>query len=395
MVEGVFARVFRSGLRPDRARPPAGPRDGRQPLGRRARPHRSCPTPSPSRLSQDDHDRFAEIGDSLARELCDAAREHAHDEGYVVPRARSRSSSSPTRRPHTGTFTHRRPHAGGPGRGRGRLAAAAQRRAASSSASTAVSVGRLPECDIMLTDTNVSRRHAEIRPDARRLRPRRPRLDQRHAGSTACGSPSASCATATSSPSATPASPSRPPDPASGLPRVGRPRAPVICSSPCPSNSSSSSSCACWRCSTSSSSGCCGPSGPSCDPPKLGRGRRRVPAGRRRPGAAGRKARQAQADRGRRRPQLVVVEPADQRGPGLPARRRGDRRPGRRLPDHARRHLRLADPRPGVPARRPVPRRGPRLDQRHLPQPAARWRGRWSCTPGDRLQIGNTVMELA
>ena len=82
MVEGVFARVFRSGLRPIEL--------GRR-LVREMDDHRSIdvrgrtivPNAFTISLSQDDLDRFAEIGDSLARELCDAAREHAHDEGYA------------------------------------------------------------------------------------------------------------------------------------------------------------------------------------------------------------------------------------------------------------------------------------------------------------------------
>ena len=64
------------------------------------------------------------------------------------------------------------------------------------------------------------------------------------------------------------------------------------------------------------------------------------------------------------------MAPARAEGPLLPARRRDHGRPGRRLPGHHRRHLRLPAPRPRLPARRSVLRRGPRLHQRHLPQPA-------------------------
>ena len=41
------------------------------------------PNPSPSRSSHEDNERFAEIQRHLTRELCDAAREHARDEGYT------------------------------------------------------------------------------------------------------------------------------------------------------------------------------------------------------------------------------------------------------------------------------------------------------------------------
>ena len=42
-------------------------------------------------------------------------------------------------------------------------------------------IGRSRECDIVLADSNVSRRHAELRPLGRRLDDHRPRLDQRRA----------------------------------------------------------------------------------------------------------------------------------------------------------------------------------------------------------------------
>ena len=65
------------------------------------------------------------------------------------------------------------------------------------------------------------------------------------------------------------------------------------------------------------------------------------------------------------------VEPADRRGRGVPARRRGDGRAGRRLRGvDPRRHLRLPAARPGVPPRRGSLCRGPRVHQRDLPQQA-------------------------
>ena len=66
-------------------------------------------------------------------------------------------------------------------------------------------------------------------------------------------------------------------------------------------------------------------------------------------------------------------------GGALPAGRRAHRRPGRRLPGHARRHLRVTAPRPRLHTGRAGLRRGPRLHQRHLPEPAEGRRARWPC----------------
>ena len=81
-VEGVFSRVFKSGVRPIEI--------GRK-LTREMDDHRTVDvrgrTVSPNSftiaISPDDHDAFVDIADSLARELCDAAREHARDEAYT------------------------------------------------------------------------------------------------------------------------------------------------------------------------------------------------------------------------------------------------------------------------------------------------------------------------
>src|SRR5215204_511311 len=82
MVEGTFARVFRSGLRPvELGRRLVREMDDNRSVDVRGRT--IVPNAFAISLNQDDYDRFAEIGDSLTRELCDAAREHAHDEAYA------------------------------------------------------------------------------------------------------------------------------------------------------------------------------------------------------------------------------------------------------------------------------------------------------------------------
>src|SRR5438874_8144869 len=80
LVEGVFAKAFRSGLQPGEL--------GRR-LAREMDLHRVvgvrgviAPNHFEYRLSKSDSERFASFEETLTRELADAAREHARDEGY-------------------------------------------------------------------------------------------------------------------------------------------------------------------------------------------------------------------------------------------------------------------------------------------------------------------------
>lgn len=161
LVEGVFARVFRSGLRPiELGRRLAREMDVNRSIDVRGRP--LAPNAFTILLSAEDHARFAEIGDALTRELCDAAREHARDEGYsfmgpvlveLVVDAKLRA----------GEFRiEARMREGEGGVGAGSLLLPSGDRYVLGDHT--VVLGRLPECDITLVDTNVSRRHAEIRP---------------------------------------------------------------------------------------------------------------------------------------------------------------------------------------------------------------------------------------
>ena len=82
MVDGVFARAFRSSLRPIEI--------GRK-LVREIDDHRSVdvkgrvivPNFFTVSLSTTDLENFSEIHEALVHELCDAAREYARDEGYT------------------------------------------------------------------------------------------------------------------------------------------------------------------------------------------------------------------------------------------------------------------------------------------------------------------------
>ncbi len=161
MVEGVFGRVFRSGLRPIEL--------GRR-LVREMDDHRSIdvrgrtivPNAFTISVSPDDLDRFAEIGGSLERELCDAAREHARDEAYAFmgPVSVDLVAASAL---HAGTFhIEGRLKEGAGGVGAGSLLLPNGDRITLSGHT--LTVGRSTECDVVIGDTNVSRRHAEIRP---------------------------------------------------------------------------------------------------------------------------------------------------------------------------------------------------------------------------------------
>jgi hypothetical protein len=161
MVDGVFARAFRSSLRPIEI--------GRK-LVREIDDHRSVdvkgrvivPNQFTVTLSHDDLEQFAEIHDALVRELCDAAREYARDEGYTfMGPVNVELVEAVTQK--TGRFKLE-----------GRMVEAASMAGAGSIVlptgdrivlgEETLTIGRLPSCDIPVPDPNASRKHAEIRP---------------------------------------------------------------------------------------------------------------------------------------------------------------------------------------------------------------------------------------
>ena len=161
MVEGTFSRVFRSGLRPVEV--------GRR-LTREMDANRSVdvsgrvvvPNDFTIWLSPGDHEKFQQMEQALVHELSEAAREHARDEvyGFVGP---VRVELQPWEKLRTGTFQIEAKLAEGSGGvGAGSLLLPTNQRI--SLAEQAIVIGRAPECNIQLGDSNVSRRHAEIRP---------------------------------------------------------------------------------------------------------------------------------------------------------------------------------------------------------------------------------------
>ena len=145
------------------------------------------------------------------------------------------------------------------------------------------------------------------------------------------------------------------------------------------------------RCSTSSSSACCGPCGPRSHRPA----RRAGGARRRRRRAAGAGAPHGRARRqGRRRaswsssPPTARASAYDARPTSSPSAGPPAARSPSTTPTCRQLHARV------FRATAQLLRRGPRLHQRHLPQPQEGRRRRWRCKRGDRLQVGNTVLEV-
>jgi hypothetical protein len=161
-VEGVFGRLFKSGLRPvEIGRRLVREMDDNRSVGVTGRI--VVPNHFTVRLSADDHERLEGVEEALARELISAAREHARDEdyGFMGPVVVEFETDPRLRT--------------------GRCAVDGRMRAAEGGATAhlvlptgeqvvlgeyVLSMGRLPECTITLADPNVSRRHAEIRPHA-------------------------------------------------------------------------------------------------------------------------------------------------------------------------------------------------------------------------------------
>ncbi len=160
MVEGVFARAFRSSLRPIEL--------GRR-LIREIDDHRTVdvkgkvvvPNSFAFTLSANDAEQFAEIRDALVRELADAAREYARDEGYGFKGPITITiEADPNLKVGRFNLTSRMQE-GPPGTSTSAIILGSGERMALGNHT--LSIGRLPECDVTFADSNVSRRHAELR----------------------------------------------------------------------------------------------------------------------------------------------------------------------------------------------------------------------------------------
>jgi hypothetical protein len=157
LVEGVFARAFRSGLQPVEI----GRRITREMDLRRTVAPRGTIVPNQFAvaLSKADRDRFAPIEGELIDELTSVAREHARSEGYlflgaVTVELMTDPDLTSGRLLVAGEISQTGP-------GPSALLLPDGRRIALGA--DVVTIGRLPECEIALSDPNVSRRHAQVR----------------------------------------------------------------------------------------------------------------------------------------------------------------------------------------------------------------------------------------
>jgi hypothetical protein len=161
LVEGAFAKAFRSGLQPiEIARRLTREMDLQRTVGPRGV---IAPNVFEVTLAPGDFDRFESFSDALVHELADGAREHARTERYsfmgpVEVSLKPGQSLSP------GSCLVTSEVKGGPGGGPQVSLVLPDGRTVPMTEEP-LSIGRLAECSIVVEDANVSRRHAEVRRD--------------------------------------------------------------------------------------------------------------------------------------------------------------------------------------------------------------------------------------
>ena len=163
MVEGVFSRAFRSAVRPvELGRRLLREMDERRSVDVKGR--RIVPNQFTFHLSATDHAALADIDEALVAELIEAAREYGRDEGYhfMGPLAVDLQVDNSLKAGRFGITSQMKE--GAAGTGAGSLVMPSGERVTLSA--QPVVFGRSPECTIVLNDSNISRRHAEVRPIA-------------------------------------------------------------------------------------------------------------------------------------------------------------------------------------------------------------------------------------
>jgi hypothetical protein len=160
LVEGVFARAFKSSLKPvELGRRLVREMDDQRTVNVQGRV--AAPNDFTITLGPEDHEQFLEIEESLTRELSEAARTHARDEGYVfMGPVEVHLNLDPDL--GTGSFglsARFKEGVGGAAGGSLVLPDGTRHRLGSGT----ITIGRAAESEIRLTDTSVSRRHAEVR----------------------------------------------------------------------------------------------------------------------------------------------------------------------------------------------------------------------------------------
>jgi hypothetical protein len=159
LVEGAFSKALRGGIQPvEIARRLTREMDLLRRVGVKGL---IAPNAFAVTLSPQDAERFQSFADVLARELGDAAREHARSENYgFIGPVEVEIHSDPKMR--AGRYKVMAEVREGP---EGMPAASLVMPDGSRIVvgTETIEIGRLPECSIVLSDPNVSRRHAEVR----------------------------------------------------------------------------------------------------------------------------------------------------------------------------------------------------------------------------------------
>jgi hypothetical protein len=159
LVEGTFGKLFQSGLQPvEIGRRLTREMDLRRQVGVNGI---VAPNYFSVLLSKSDADRFESFMDALKRELVEILRDHGRQERYtflgpVTVDIQVDDKMTKGRFLINGSLKEQ--PGGGP---MGALVMSDGRRIELSD--HVVSIGRLPECDIALVDSNVSRKHAEVK----------------------------------------------------------------------------------------------------------------------------------------------------------------------------------------------------------------------------------------
>ena len=158
LVEGTFSKAFRSGIEPvEVGRKVTRALDADRQVGVDGVP--VAPNNIGVYLAPDDFERFSSFADALARELAEVAREHAKAEGYhfvgpvtvtlVADDELGAGECDVAAEIHEGARV-------------GSLVLPDGRRLPLGE--EMMSLGRMSDCDIVVADPRVSRRHAEIKP---------------------------------------------------------------------------------------------------------------------------------------------------------------------------------------------------------------------------------------
>ena len=162
LVEGAFARAFRTELRPiELGRRVIREVDAHLTLG--VKGERVAPNHIRVLLNTADYERFRPFAEALAAELADAVDEHVAEERYVM-KGPSLVELIVDAKQHAGQFDVKTAVAVAPRvPGPAAWLQLADGKTVAVPEDDPVTIGRMPDCDVVINDTNVSRIHAEVR----------------------------------------------------------------------------------------------------------------------------------------------------------------------------------------------------------------------------------------